>query len=114
MEIDWERRRTNLRILMAVAGTKPTPLAEAAGLPGHTLTQFMSGGQRTLGEDKLVKLLPLLGLTATIDLDTDSILDDPKVDIRRIIDRVPPEKLPDLLKELQDRFVKPSDSDQQR
>ncbi|AUC54276.1 hypothetical protein CDO87_14300 [Sagittula sp. P11] len=95
-KIDWERRRVNLRILMAAQGTNATKVARAAGLSPNTLSQFTSGRTSYLSEKTLSKVLPLLGLSATEDLDTDNPLRDPRVAIRRFLDVIPDADLEEL------------------
>jgi DNA-binding Xre family transcriptional regulator len=104
-ETDWERRRRNIRVLMAVAGTNPTSLAESVGLSPNTLSKFTNGSTQHLSERSLTLVVKALGLTSATDLDTDNPINDPKVVLRRLIDDLPPEMLPGLLKELEVRFA---------
>ncbi|KPD10893.1 hypothetical protein [Phaeobacter sp. 11ANDIMAR09] len=103
-KIDWERRRKNIRILMAVAGTNPTSLAESVGLSPNTLSKFTGGATQSLSPRSLGLIVDGLGLSSASDLDTDNPINDPKVTLRRLIDDLPEEKLPALLKELEVRF----------
>jgi transcriptional regulator with XRE-family HTH domain len=104
-KIDWDRRRKNIRILMAVAGTNPTKLAESVGLSPNTLSKFTGGSTQSLSPRSLGLVVEGLGLSSTSDLDTDNPINDPKVTLRRLIDGLPEEKLPALLKELEVRFA---------
>lgn len=104
MSVDWDRRRINVRILMAARGTNATRVADAVGLSPNTLSQFTSGRSKTLSTRSLTKILPELGLSAVEDLDTDTPLDNPRASIRRLLDLIPDKDLPDLLQELKDRF----------
>lgn len=103
-EIDWERRRKNIRILMAVEGTTPTSLAERVGLSPNTLSKFTGGATKSLSPRSLGLVVGGLGLSSASDLDTDNPINDPKVTLRRLIDGLPEEKIPGLLKELEVRF----------
>lgn len=103
-EIDWNRRRTNLRIRMAALGTNPTRVCREVNLSPNTLSQFTNGRTGYLSEKTLSLILPVLGLTTPTDLDAENILDDPRAAIRRQLDLVPEEDLPGLLRELQARF----------
>jgi transcriptional regulator with XRE-family HTH domain len=104
-EIDWERRRKNIRILMAMEGTNPTSLAESVGLSPNTLSKFTNGSTGSLSPRSIALIVQGLGLSSPSDLDTDNPINDPKVILRRLIDGLPEEKLPDLLKELEVRFA---------
>lgn len=106
MSVDWEVRRTNMRVLLAVKGMTPTAAARATEPPlsDNTVSQFLSGIKPRLSEDSLLKLLPVLGISASTDLDAANILDDPRRQIRQILDRVPDTDLPELLADLQQRF----------
>ena len=103
-EIDWERRRRNLRILFAAAGTNPTAVSKANGLSPNTLSQFTSGRTNSLSSKTLEMLVRHLGLSSVADLDTDNPIGDPKIAIRKLLDVVPEAELPSLLRELQARF----------
>lgn len=104
-KIDWDRRRKNIRILMAMAGTNPTSLAASVGLSPNTLSKFTNGSNHSLSPRSLGLVVEALGLSSASDLDTDNPINDPKVTLRKLIDGLPEEKLPDLLKELEVRFA---------
>lgn len=105
MAIDWERRRVNLRILMAAKGLKPTPLARAVDLSPNVITQFTNGTSKTLSDQTLAKILPLLGLETAAELDVNNPLaENPRIAIRKHLETIPEDRLPDLLRELKDRF----------
>ncbi len=106
MSVDWDRRRLNVRILMAAKGTNATRVAEAVGLSPNTLSQFTNGRSKTLSPKSLSLILPELGLAAVEDLDTDTPLANPKASIRRLLDQIPEEELPGLLDDLKKRFPK--------
>ena len=101
---DWDRRRQNLRILIAARGTNATQLALSAGLSPNTLTQFLSGHTGSLSSATLSKILPLLEVTSVEDLDTDNPLADPGIAIRRLVDRLSTSDQYSLLEELRARF----------
>nr|WP_280842522.1 helix-turn-helix domain-containing protein [Sagittula salina] len=92
--------------MMAAAGTNPTRLARDAGLAPNTVSQFTNGSKGFLSEKTLAKILPLIDLTEVSDLDTDNPLADPRVEIRRLIDQVPEERLGLLLEVLRTEFPK--------
>lgn len=102
--VDWERRRRNIRILLAVLGTNPTEFALSVGLSANTLSKFTNGSNETLSERSLAKVVDGLKLSSASDLDTDNPINDPKVVLRRLIDDLPSDLLPALLRELETRF----------
>ena len=104
MSVDWERRRTNLRILIAAANTNATKLSEAAGLSPNTISKFVNGSTGKISEDSLQKILPVLGLSSATDLDTDNPLSDPRGQIRRLLEGVPESEVLKLLDELRERY----------
>ncbi|PIE13794.1 MAG: hypothetical protein CSA70_03505 [Rhodobacterales bacterium] len=89
---------------MALQGTNPTQVANSAKLSPNTLSKFTNGSTETLSERSLAKILPVLGLERASELDTDNPINDPKTRIHRIIDKIPEEDLPALLREFQSRF----------
>ncbi|UWR67053.1 helix-turn-helix transcriptional regulator [Phaeobacter inhibens] len=103
-KVDWDRRRKNIRILMALAGTNPTRLAAQVELSPNTLSKFTNGSTQTLSEKSLAKVVEALGLSSASDLDTDNPINDPKVVLRRLIDELPEDALPGLARELEVRF----------
>lgn len=104
MTVDWERRRRNLRILIAAAGTNATRLAADAGVSPNTISKFTSGHTKSFSETTFQKIAPFLDLRHFSDLDTDNPISDPKVAIERLLDQIPDSELPGLLTELKDRF----------
>lgn len=104
MEIDWERRRKNSIIFMALMGTNATALAKANNLSPNTLTKFTSGKTEKLSNKSMQALLKGLNLSTPEDLDTDDPIHNPEAELRRIIRSIPKKDLPDLLRELQIRF----------
>jgi hypothetical protein len=103
--VDWDRRRKNVRILLAAKGSNPTRMSNAVGLSPNTVSKFTSGKTETLSEQSLSKVVSYRGLGSAADLDTDNPLTDPKVTLRRLIDDLPDDLAPGLLKELSARFA---------
>ena len=105
-DINWSRRRLNLKILFAAQGTNATKVAEAAQLSANTLSKFTNGHNSTMSEDALHRVVISLGLTGVQDLDTDNILGDPKIAIRKLIETIPEPELAALLSDLKNRFAR--------
>lgn len=104
MTIDWDRRRRNIRILIAARGTNATTAAREARLSPNTLTQFLNGTNEEITEKSLRKLGPVLGWEEVTDLDTDNVLGDPRLGIKRLLDNVPDARVAALFDELKERF----------
>ena len=81
-----------------------TSLALKCELSPNTLSKFTSGSTKTLSEQSLAKVVDGLGLASASDLDTDNPLNDPRVLLRRIVDAIPEDSVPGLLRELEARF----------
>lgn len=104
LTIDWERRRRNIRILMAAKALKPSPAADAAGVSVNVVSQFLNGTTQRMAEKTLEKLCPVLGIVEAADLDTDNPLDDPRSTLRKMLKDVPTDRLPELIQVLRSRF----------
>ncbi|UWQ76795.1 helix-turn-helix transcriptional regulator [Leisingera sp. M658] len=111
-EVDWERRRRNIRILMAAQGTNPTRVANSVKLSPNTLSKFTSGSTAELSQRSIVKVVEALGLSSVSDLDTDNPLSNPKAVLRQLINDLPDEVLPALVRELEVRFAEHLESHQ--
>ena len=109
MEVDWDKRRRNLRILLAVKGLRPSPLADSVGLSANTLSSFLNGTKPRISHDSIVLILPALGLTTVSDLDADNVLDDPRVTVRRLIEQIPDADLPRIVEEFARRYPGPTE-----
>jgi transcriptional regulator with XRE-family HTH domain len=100
----WDRRRRNMRILIAAQGTVGTSVAREAGLSPNTLTKFLNGSSLTMAPRTLEKVLPLLNLSSVTQLDTDNPISDPRTKLDRIVDKMHPSDLERLVQELEVRF----------
>lgn len=100
----WNRRRRNMRILLAAADISGTNLARDAGLSPNTITKFLSGSTPTLSPRTLDRVLPRLGLRSIDQLDTDNPIADPKNQLMKILDRLDQGILDQLVAELEARF----------
>jgi len=103
--IDWERRRRNIKILCAANDVNPTEVALAKNLSPNTLTKFLNAKTpRSISAKTLALVLDYFELSDESDLDTDNPLTDPKIALRRIIDKLSPEDAIVLTRELNARF----------
>ena len=110
MSINWERRRTSLRVLFALNNTNATKIALAAGLSPNTVSKFMNKSTDTLSSRSLSQILPIVGLKDPTELDTDNVIGDKKIAIRRVLDRLNEQQLVALHSELTARFGDPKTS----
>jgi hypothetical protein len=107
-QVNWERRRKNIRILLAAQDDSATSLAMKIGLSANTLSKFTNGSTETLSQKSMSLVVEGLGLRSASDLDTENPLNDPKVLLKRLIDDMPSETAPSLLRELRTRFANSS------
>lgn len=102
---NWEKRQKNLRILCAAKGVSATEVARAIDLSPNTLTKFLNSKEaRTLSATTLARVVDYFGLTDETDLDSDNPLNDPKIELRRIIENLSPEDAIRLNRELSARY----------
>lgn len=101
---NWDRRRRNIRILLAAEGLDATNLARDIGLSPNTITKFLSGKTPTLSPRSMDRVLPGLGLRSVDQLDTDNPLSDPKIRVQKVIDRLDGPVVDQLAAELEARF----------
>lgn len=102
---DWAKRQKNIRILIAARGDSATQVAKAIDLSPNTLTKFLNSKEiRTLSSKSLAGIVEYFGLTDETDLDSDNPLNDPKLDLRKIIDDLSPEDAIRLNRELSARY----------
>lgn len=102
----WDRRRRNLRILIAADGKDPTNLAREISLSPNTLTKFLNGSSPTMSPRTAEKVLPKLGLRSLDQLDTDNPINDPRVRLERLARQLDAHDLERLVGELEVRFAK--------
>ena len=105
-KIDWEKRRTNFRVLLALKGTNATAVAKEVDLSTNTLSKFASGATKTLSAKSLDLAVQFLGLTSANDLDVDNPIDNPRVQLRKLVEAIPDAEVDSLLSELRFRFQK--------
>ncbi len=101
----WDRRRKNLRILIAAENTDPTNIARECNLSPNTLTKFFSGASESLSTRTLDRLLPALGKSNINQLDTDNPLHDPYGELLKIIQDLSISDQYNLLDEVQKRYA---------
>lgn len=102
--MNWDRRRRNIRVLMAERNIGSTKLAMSCGLSPNTLSNFLRGVTKTLSSTSLDLILPKLGLTSVQELDTDNPLADPLIDVMKIIKNLDHYNQLKLLEELRSRW----------
>lgn len=85
--INWERRKKNIRILLAQKDMSATEFARRLDLSPNTLTKFLnSRNDRALSAKTLKRIVLYFKLTDEADLDTDDPLADPRIEIRKMLE----------------------------
>lgn len=105
--IDWNRRKVNIRVLIAYHGTSATQVANERGLSPNTLTKFLNSppeSDRKLSAKTIHEIVQHFGLSDESDLDVENIISDPKLALRKIIETLTSDQAEALQRELEHRF----------
>ena len=70
----WERRRKNLRAVLAYKGSTATAASKQSGLSINTVSKFIRGETFSVRQDTLDKLCAVAGLSNSAMLATDNPL----------------------------------------
>lgn len=81
----WEKRRRNLRAIMAVKGMNASTVAKNAGLAINTFGKFLRGETKTMRWDTLEAVSKEIGITNVAVLDADNPFSDVKNRLYEII-----------------------------
>lgn len=98
----WEKRRRNLRALMAIKGLNATKLATSAGLSANTVSKFLRGETNAVRWDTLEMICAEVGIASPTILDSDNPFSDVKNRLYEIIDKMSEEAALKELKRLED------------
>jgi DNA-binding Xre family transcriptional regulator len=74
----WERRRKNLRALIAYKDTNPARVADEAGLSVNSIGKFIRGDTHTMKQETLDKVCKALGIANPAILDSENPLSTAK------------------------------------
>jgi DNA-binding Xre family transcriptional regulator len=66
----WERRRKNLKALIAYKDTNPARVAEQAGLSVNSIGKFIRGDTHTMKQETLDKICQVLDISNPAILDS--------------------------------------------
>ncbi|MEP1934965.1 MAG: helix-turn-helix transcriptional regulator [Roseibium sp.] len=84
----WERRRRNLRALIAYKGTHPSTVSKAANLSINTLSKFLRGENRTMHWETLEKICTILDISNAAILDSQNPLSDAKMKLYALVGKM--------------------------
>lgn len=88
----WDRRRRNLRALIAYKGTNPSAVSKAADLSINTLSKFLRGETHTLRWETLERICGSLNISNVAILDSSNPLSDSKMRLYDLIDKMSEEE----------------------
>lgn len=86
--LKWDRRRKNLRALLALKGISATKAATDAGVSLNTLNKFLRGDSKTMRWDTLEKICEVLELASPSVLDADNPFSDAKNKLYEMINQM--------------------------
>lgn len=84
----WEKRRRNLRAIMAVKGMNASTVATNAGLSINTFGKFLRGETKTMRWDTLEAVSKEIGISNPAVLDADNPFSEVKNRLYAIIDEM--------------------------
>lgn len=96
----WERRRRNLRALIATKQTNATQIATDAKLSKNTLRKFLSGETISMKWDTLEKVCKALDIRTPMVLDADNPFAESKEQLYKMVFDMSDEEAKKLLEEL--------------
>lgn len=88
----WDRRRRNLRALIAYKNTRPSAVSKAADLSVNTLSKFLRGETHTLRWESLEKVCTVLGISNAAILDSSNPLSDAKMKLFALVEKMTEEQ----------------------
>ncbi|MBD8875418.1 helix-turn-helix domain-containing protein [Roseibium polysiphoniae] len=88
----WNRRRKNLRALIAYKGTNSSQVCKAANLSVNTLSKFMRGETHTLRWETLERICKILEIPNAAILDSDNPFSESKTRLYELIEKMTDEQ----------------------
>lgn len=96
----WDRRRRNLKAIMAVKDLKAAPVSTAAGLSVNALTKFLRGQTVQMKWGTLEAVCRVVGIEHPSILDADNPFSDTKSRLYRLIDEMDEREAQEALDQL--------------
>lgn len=81
----WDRRRKNLRAILALRGISATKAATDAGISVNTLNKFLRGDSNTMRWDTLDKICKVIDIASPSTLDAENPFSDAKNRLYEVI-----------------------------
>ena len=88
----WDRRRKNLRALIAYKGTNPSKVSKEANLSVNTLSKFLRGETHTVRWETLESICEILDISNAAILDSPNPLSDAKMKLYALVDKMSDEQ----------------------
>lgn len=82
----WEKRRRNLRALLAHKGLNATQVAKLAEVAPNSVGKFLRGDNKTMNGDTLERVLAAADIPSVSVLDADNPFSDAKAQLFKLID----------------------------
>ncbi|MBD8894024.1 helix-turn-helix domain-containing protein [Roseibium litorale] len=82
----WDRRRKNLRALIAYKGTNPSQVSKQAELSVNTVSKFLRGETRTLTWENLERICKVLSIPNAAILDNKNPFSESKIKLYELIE----------------------------
>lgn len=98
----WDKRRRNLKAIIAVQGTNPTRVADAAKLSVNTLSKFLRGETKHMRSNSLEAVCKALGISNIAVLDADNPFSNTKNKLYELIEHMSEEEAAEHLKHIQE------------
>ena len=86
--VDWDKRRENMRAIIAYKGLTGTEVARRARVSLNTVTKFMRGESASLSAEALARICQVLEIHSELVLDLDEPLRSSKIELYRMINEM--------------------------
>ena len=100
----WDRRRRNLRALIAYKGTKPSIISREAKLSVNTLSKFLTGETRSLRWESLERVCNALDIPNIYILDSKNPLSESRASLYQMIEKMSDDEAEKALQWLKDNI----------
>ncbi len=100
----WEKRRRNLKVLMAINNTNATRVALESDLSVNTINKFLNGQTKSMRWETLDKVCKTLGVQNPQVLDADNPFSEAKNELYALIEAMTDEQAEAELKRLTQSF----------
>ncbi len=99
----WDRRRRNLRAVIAWQGTNPSRICQDANLSVNTLNKFLRGDTRTMRWESLERICAALEISNTAVLDSQNPWSENRKQLHALVEAMSEDEARDALNRLLSR-----------